>query len=109
MKDFGNEEYSGDCFELVGRLNGLDCRNPKDFVEIMRIIDRDLYLGLSRNDNLEENRPMGTNSEFDVPADIPVERRKRPYATVQVRHPGKHPEAISGGFIKEIQQRKCGW
>ena len=83
MKDFGNEEYSGDCFELVGRLNGLDCRNPKDFVEIMRIIDRDLYLGLSRNDNLEENRPMGTNSEFDVPADIPVERRKRPYATVQ--------------------------
>ena len=83
MKDFGNEEYSGDCFELVGRLNGLDCRNPKDFVEIMQIIDRDLYLGLSRNDNLEENRPMGTNSEFDVPADIPVERRKRPYATVQ--------------------------
>ena len=25
MKDFGNEEYSGDCFELVDRLNGLDC------------------------------------------------------------------------------------
>ena len=27
----------------------------------------------------------------------------------QVRHPGKHPEAISGGFIKEVQQRECGW
>ena len=83
MKDFGNEEYSGDCFELVDRLNGLDCRNPKDFVEIMRIIDRDLYLGLSKNDNLKENRPMGTNSENDEPTDVPMERRKRPYTTVQ--------------------------
>ena len=83
MKDFGNEEYSGDCFELVGRLNGLDCRNPKDFVEIMQIIDRDLYLGLSKDDNWKENRPMGTNSENDAPTDVPVERRKRPYATVQ--------------------------
>lgn len=26
MKDFGNEDYSGDCFELVGRLNGLSCK-----------------------------------------------------------------------------------
>ena len=64
MKDFGNEEYSGDCFELVGRLNGLDCRNPKDFIEIMRTIDRDLCLGLSRNDGSEivchTLRPMGT-------------------------------------------------
>ncbi len=83
MKDFGNEEYSGDCFELVGRLNGLDCRNPKDFVEIMRIIDRDLFLGLSKNDNLEENRPMETNSGNDASVDEPMERHKRPYATVQ--------------------------
>ena len=35
MKDFGNDDYSGDCFELVGRLNGLSCKEPKEFVEIM--------------------------------------------------------------------------
>ena len=29
MQDFGNEDYSGDCFELVGRLNGLNCKEPK--------------------------------------------------------------------------------
>lgn len=47
MKDFGNEGYSGDCFELVGTMTGLSCRNAKDFVEIMRIIDHDLHLGLA--------------------------------------------------------------
>ena len=31
MKDFGNEDYSGDCFELVGRLNGLSCKELKSF------------------------------------------------------------------------------
>ena len=80
MKDFGNEEYSGDCFELVGRLNGLDCRNPKDFIEIMRTIDRDLCLGLSRNDGSETVchtlRPMGTKEQSK-------EHCKRPYTTVQ--------------------------
>lgn len=47
MKDFGNDEYSGDCFELVGKMTGLSCRQPKEFVEIMRIIDQDLHLGLA--------------------------------------------------------------
>ena len=50
MKDFGNEDYSGDCFELVGRLNGLNCKEPKEFVEIMEIINRDLHLGLSAHE-----------------------------------------------------------
>lgn len=50
MKDFGNEDYSGDCFELVGRLNGLSCKEPKEFVEIMEMINRDLHLGLSTHE-----------------------------------------------------------
>lgn len=50
MKDFGNEDYSGDCFELVGRLNGLNSKEPKEFVEIMEIINRDLHLGLSAHE-----------------------------------------------------------
>ena len=34
MKDFGNDNYSGDCFFFVGQLKGLDCNNSMDFVEI---------------------------------------------------------------------------
>ena len=47
MKDFGNDNYSGDCFFFVGQLKGLDCNRAADFVEILEIIDRDLGLGLA--------------------------------------------------------------
>lgn len=47
MKDFGNDEYSGDCFFLVGMLNGLDCTHSDDFVQIMEIIVRDMSLNIS--------------------------------------------------------------
>ena len=46
MKDFGNGDYSGDCFFLVAKLKGLDCRNAADFVEVLHTIDRELCLGL---------------------------------------------------------------
>lgn len=32
MKDFGNDDYLGDCFVFVGKLNGLDCKDFKDFI-----------------------------------------------------------------------------
>ncbi|MDR1610660.1 MAG: bifunctional DNA primase/helicase, partial [Candidatus Symbiothrix sp.] len=25
LKDFGNDDYSGDCFSFVGKLKGFDC------------------------------------------------------------------------------------
>ena len=55
-RDFGNEDYSGDCFDLVATLHNLSCRNPDDFVEILRIINRDLCLGLS--DEPAPSRPV---------------------------------------------------
>ena len=48
MKDFGNDEFSGDCFFLVAKLNGLDCTKKHDFVKTLKIIDSDLALGLSK-------------------------------------------------------------
>jgi hypothetical protein len=36
MKDFGNDAYSGDCFDIVDKISGLDCNNSKDFVEIFK-------------------------------------------------------------------------
>ena len=46
MKDFGNGDFSGDCFFLVARLKGLDCKNAADFVEVLGTIDRELRLGI---------------------------------------------------------------
>lgn len=80
MKDFGNEEYSGDCFELVGTMTGLSCRNAKDFVEIMRIIDHDLHLGL------DDGHEAGTGVAA-IPTVRPAtagqkEKNIRPYSLV---------------------------
>jgi hypothetical protein len=50
LKDFGNDDYSGDCFSFIGKLKGLDCGNSRDFVEILKTINRDLSLGLHEND-----------------------------------------------------------
>ena len=81
LKDFGNDDYSGDCFALVGKLHRLDCKRAKEFVEIMAVIDRDLHLGLM--DSYEVNLP---------PAPIPVVsetilaqkvKKARPYTLAQ--------------------------
>ncbi len=58
LKDFGNEAYSGDCFALVGKLHGLECQNPKSFVEILQIINRDLSLHLADAPNTNKQLPI---------------------------------------------------
>ncbi len=73
-RDFGNEDYSGDCFDLVATLHNLSCRNPDDFVEILRIINRDLCLGLS--DEPAPSRPVVRPRLF-VPE--PVQKTPLPY------------------------------
>jgi hypothetical protein len=51
MKDFGNDAYSGDCFDTVGKLKNLNCGNAKDFIEILEIINSELHLGLDDGDS----------------------------------------------------------
>ena len=80
MKDFGNEEYSGDCFELVGAMTGLSCRNAKDFVEIMRIIDHDLHLGLA--DGYENCVDTSSVQVVCPPTPEQVIKKIRPYNIV---------------------------
>ena len=76
MKDFGNDDYSGDCFFFVGMLKGLDCNNSSSFIEILRIIDRDLSLGLSEGNPIPVPK---TFKEPEKPVPVPVERTGRPY------------------------------
>ena len=80
MKDFGNEVYSGDCFELVGTMTGLSCRNAKDFVEIMRIIDHDLHLGLA--DGYENCVDTSSVQVVCPPTPEQVIKKIRPYNIV---------------------------
>lgn len=76
MKDFGNGDFSGDCFFLVARIKGLDCRNAADFVEVLETIDRELCLGASKGmppEAVRERRaairiaPMAGESEKTQP------------------------------------------
>lgn len=81
MKDFGNDDYSGDCFALGGKLNGLNCKEPKDFVQILAII-RDMHLGLS------DKSEMRISSTTSVPViaevtHVPKRKKARPYTLAQ--------------------------
>ena len=80
LKDFGNDDYSGDCFAFVGRLFSLDCARPEDFVKILRIIDSDLHLGLESG-----QRPSAAVSNEVIArkvTPVPPERVSRPYRYV---------------------------
>jgi hypothetical protein len=46
FKDFGDSEFSGDCFFFVSKLFGLDCEDRADFIKILESIDSDLCLML---------------------------------------------------------------
>ena len=46
LKDYGNDNYSGDCFNFVGKILGTDCRHADSFTEILQNINQDLKLGL---------------------------------------------------------------
>lgn len=83
IKDFGNDDFSGDCFFLVGKLKGLDCENSNGFVKILQTINCDLNLGLSENDMpyLAHNSPdtkSGQNTEHAV-----EQKKTKPFSVNQ--------------------------
>jgi len=83
MKDFGNDAYSGDCFAFVGKLEGLDCRSSKDFIQIMEKINHDLHLGLSGT-NMLQTTPQQCIQASPVQTTAPVPLvKERPYSIQQ--------------------------
>ncbi|MFR9546329.1 MAG: toprim domain-containing protein [Rikenellaceae bacterium] len=84
MKDFGNNDYSGDSFFLVGGLNRLDSNKSADFVEIMKIINRDMGLGIDDTPNGSgSNYAKRSQAQFAITPES-IEKRKpksepRPY------------------------------
>jgi hypothetical protein len=85
LKDFGNDAYSGDCFDTVGKMKGLDCSNPKDFVGILQAINRDLYLGLDSGDSSfavpVPPKPAGRSETLSQPPETP--KKAKPYSVVR--------------------------
>lgn len=120
MKDFGNGDFSGDCFFLVAKIKGLDCRNAADFVEVLETIDRELCLGIGEelpSDVVQERqaklRDAGTTEgngqrEPDETGEgrAEPERKPRPYRTTQQAFTENELEYWNGyGITEEVLNR----
>jgi hypothetical protein len=86
MKDFGNDAFSGDYFDSVGKLKNLNCSNPKDFIGILEIINRDLHLGLDNGDSplvvSMSPKPI-RESKPDLTLQPENPKKTKPYSIVQ--------------------------
>ena len=78
MKDFGNDTFSGDCFDIVGKIKDLDCNSSGGFVDILKTINRDLLLGIDENDE-----------SFVVSVTIPADKPKKQSENNPVSTPKK--------------------
>ena len=84
FKDFGNDSYSGDCFDIVGTIKGLNCSNAKDFVEILRIINRDLNLRLDNSDtSFIASIPINPIQNPEITKQSETPKKIKPYSIVQ--------------------------
>lgn len=99
IKDFGNDEYSGDCFFFVGKLKGLDCNNGADFVEILKIIDRDMSLGLGESES--SYTAQRTMQQGKQPISEPPQNK--PYGISQQKYTQKELDFwLQSGITPEI-------
>ncbi|MEO0008765.1 MAG: hypothetical protein RJA20_2961 [Bacteroidota bacterium] len=64
IKDFGDPEFSGDCFFLVGKIKKLSCDDKHDFIAILKLINTDLRLDL--DDSYEKTERIISQSEGKV-------------------------------------------
>ena len=95
MKDFGNDSYSGDCFYIVGKIKGLDCNNSKDFIEIMKIINNDLSLGIDeKGESFILPLKIKSDKQKEQKENIPVHslRKGKPYSAFQQSFSAKEME-----------------
>ena len=100
IKDFGNDDYSGDCFFYVGKLKGLDCGNGTDFVEILKTINSDLSLGLDSSDyrsHIPHSIPQKSNP---APPEPP---KNKPYNVIQQKFSQKELDFwMQSGITPEV-------
>ncbi len=89
LKDFGNPDYDGDCFSIVGKIKNLDC--TKDFTEILKQINEEMGLGL-------ENGNTFPRTKYPLKTEIRKEN-----STKEPSHIPKHYSLFEHSFtLKEI-------
>lgn len=75
MKDFGNDDYSGDCFSFVAKLKGLNCNHSQSFIEILESISNDLNLSSS----IVSTPIVNTKQTNNMPLTPTIEKNIKPY------------------------------
>lgn len=91
IKDFGNMDYSGDCFDLVALILNKNCQNASDFTDILRVIDRDMGLGLS-------------NGQQSLKNPMPIKQDKEKSTTNQVQSC-----PIGKSSLQEFSDQQLDW
>jgi len=87
LKDFGNDDYSGDCFAFMGKLSRLDCNRPAEFIQILERINNELHLGLSDGKDYKPHSVCSTKHTPAIPVvqtgtSVPL-KKGRPYKVIQ--------------------------
>ena len=80
MKDFGNMEYSGDCFWLVAKLLGLDMKH--DFKQILWRINEDMGLCIPMGSSSDGSNGYGQKFAAPIQASKPNSREHEPESKV---------------------------
>lgn len=89
LKDFGNPDYDGDCFSIIGKIKNLDC--TKDFTQILKQINEEMNLGL-------ENGNTFHKTKYPLKTEI-----KKGNSTKEPSHIPKHYSLLERSFtLKEI-------
>ncbi len=89
MHDFGNSEFSGDCFWLVAMINQLDVR--LHFPEVLQLINKDLCLNIER-------KPFPNNQKSTRPNTSSIIVQKHTAPTAREQEPGLPFKAVEKSF-----------
>jgi hypothetical protein len=99
IKDFGNDDYSGDCFFFVGKLKGLNCNNGTDFVEILKTINRDMSLEMGGSDYTPTPQSVPQKNNPTNPEPL----KNKPYNIIQQKFTQKELDFwLQSGITPEI-------
>jgi len=71
FKDFGDAEFSGDCFFFVSKIFALSCDDRHDFIRILQIVDGELGLCLEDKDQLVDRLIHENKGEVKRASQIP--------------------------------------
>lgn len=80
IKDFGNDDFSGDCFAFVAQLKKLDCNHSQGFVEVLKSISTDM--NLTANSQVASPIPIRKSTPKNTQAMV-ANKETKPYTYSQ--------------------------